>query len=122
MEYFGLFADTERALFRKCIIFYNTISQETVSKTFDSSAIDRLNFQKIKRDLLPVLRKKENFDLEERKAKAKEYIALLMQIEPGELEYMEAFEGKEYRPELLFDDEEILENIKNHPMALWKLN
>ena len=35
-------------------------------------------------------------------------------------EYMDCFMAKEYRPELLFDDEQIIERIKEHPMALWK--
>lgn len=43
-----------------------------------------------------------------------------MKITSEEMEYMEAFEHKEYRPELLFEDEYIIENIKVHPMALWK--
>lgn len=120
MVYYGLFDSAEEDLFRKCIIFYNTISQETVNKTFDTSAIDRLTFQKIRRDLFPVLRKKENFDLEERKTSAKRYISDLLQVTVGEFEYMEAFEHKEYKPELLFDDSDIIERIENHPMALWK--
>lgn len=117
---FGLFDESENDLFRKSIIFYNTISQETVNKSFDTSAIDSLTFPKIKRDLLPVLRNKEFFDLEERKRAAKEYIADLMQMTEKEIQYMEAFEQKEYRPELLFDEKEIIENIREHPMALWK--
>ncbi|WP_230398497.1 nucleotidyl transferase AbiEii/AbiGii toxin family protein [Novisyntrophococcus fermenticellae] len=120
MVYYGLFDSDEEDLFRKCIIFYNTISQETVNKSFDTSAIDRLTFQKIRRDLFPALRKKENFDLEERKSSARKYISDLMQVTSTEMEYMEAFEHKEYRPELLFEDTCILENIKEHPMALWK--
>ena len=120
MVYYGLFDQTQEELFRKCIIFYNTISQETVNKSFDTSAIDRLTFQKIRRDLFPVLRKKDNFDLEERKSNAKKYISDLMQVTSEEMEYMEAFEHKEYKPELLFKDEYIIENIKEHPMALWK--
>ena len=71
MVYYGLFDKAQEKLFRKCIIFYNTRSQETVNKFFDTSAIDRLTFQKIRRDLFPVLRKKDNFDLEERKSNAK---------------------------------------------------
>ena len=59
MIYYGLFDLSQEEMFRKCIIFYNTISQE-------------------------------------------------------------AFEQKEYRPELLFTDSSVLENIKEHPMALWK--
>ena len=120
MVYYGLFDFEEEDLFRKCIIFYNTISQETVNKTFDTSAIERLTFQKIRRDLFPVLRKKDNFDLKERKSNAQKYITDLMHLTIEEQEYMKAFENNEYRPELLFEDSEILQNIKEHPMALWK--
>ena len=30
------------------------------------------------------------------------------------------FEQKMYKPELLFDDMEIVERVRNYPMALWK--
>lgn len=43
-----------------------------------------------------------------------------MMLQDGEKEYMDRFISKEYRPELLFEDYEIVERIKNHPMALWK--
>lgn len=72
-------------------------------------------------DLFSVLRKKEYFDLEARKQQAKEYIRELMVLTLHEAEYIEAFEKKEYKPELLFDDKIILENIKEHPMALGKM-
>lgn len=110
----------EKDMFRKCFAFYTTISSETVNTKFDTSAIDTLDFTKIRRDLFPVLSKKDNFALEERKQKAKEYIAELMQLTEKEAEYMERFIRKEYVPELLFEDEVILERIKYHPMALWK--
>lgn len=115
----NLFAD-ERDMFRKCFAFYATISAETVNRNFDTSAIDSLKFDKIRRDLFPVLSKKDNFKLDERKQQAKDYIADLMQLMEREQEYMDRFIAKEYVPELLFDDEEIVERIKEHPMALWK--
>ena len=115
----NLFGD-ERDMFRKCFAFYATISAETVNRDFDTSAIDSLKFDKIRRDLFPVLSKKENFKLDERKQEAKDYIAELMRLTEREQEYMERFIAKEYVPELLFDDEEIVERIKEHPMALWK--
>ena len=121
MLFYGLFDESEYELFRKCIIFYASISAEIINKTFDTSAIDRLDFLKIRRDLFPVLRKKDNFNLEERKVAAKKFIAELMILTPQEEEYLNAFEGKEYKPELLFSDEKILTNIKNHPMAIWKM-
>ena len=114
-----LFED-ERNMFRKCFAFYATISAETVNRNFDTSAIDSLTFDKIRRDLFPVLSKKDNFMLDERKQQAKDYIEELMQLTEREQEYMDRFIEKEYSPKLLFDDEEILERIKEHPMALWK--
>ena len=115
----NLFAD-ERDMFRKCFAFYATISAETVNRSFDTSAIDSLKFDKIRRELLPVLSKKDNFKLDERKQQAKDHIADLMQLTDREQEYMDLFIAKEYIPELLFDDEEIVERIKEHPMAIWK--
>lgn len=110
----------ERELFRKCFAFYATISAENVNKNFDTSAIDSLKFDKIRRDLFPVLAEKDNFMLEERKQQAKEYIAELMQLTEKEHEYMERFIAREYAPGLLFDDEAIVDRIKEHPMAIWK--
>ena len=110
----------EGDIFRKCIIFYATISTKDVNKDFDTSAIDSLVFSKIKSDLFPVLATKDKFDLEGKKQQAKEYIESLMKPTEAEMDYMERFIAKEYKPELLFEDTEIVERIRNHPMALWK--
>ncbi len=37
-----------------------------------------------------------------------------------EIDYMERFMAKEYKPELLFENTEIVERLQNHPMVLWK--
>lgn len=52
----------------------------------------------------------------------KAYITDLMVLTEDEKEFLERFENGEYIPELLFEDERILERIKNHPMALWKMS
>ncbi len=111
----------EEDMFRKCIVFYATISAKELNhKYFDTSAIDSLVFSKIKSELLPVLAVREKFDLDSKKKQAKEYISSLMRLTESELEYVKRFAAKEYIPELLFDDEEILDRLRNHPMALWK--
>ncbi len=119
MESEGLF-ENQRDLFRKCFVFYMTISADTLNKSFDTSAINTLDFNKIRRDLFPVLNKKDNFQLDERKKLAKDYIANLMILSEEEQEYLDKFEQKKYMPELLFDTAEIIERVKNHPMALWR--
>ena len=112
--------EKDRDMFRKCFIFYATISAEKVNRNFDTSAIEKLSFDKIRRDLFPVLNKKDNFALVERKQQAKDYLVKLMQLTELENEYMDRFIRKEYLPELLFDDKDILGRINSHPMALWK--
>jgi hypothetical protein len=118
----GLFA-SEKDLFRKMIIFYASISSDRINMTFDTSAIDTLTFRIIKRDLFPVLRREtahKHFELEDYQAQAKDYIRELMDATPEERQYMDEFSAGRYRPELLFDDPNVIERIKHHPMALWK--
>lgn len=91
-----------------------------LNKAFDTSAIDKINFSKIRRELFPVLSHKEKFDIEARKESAKAYFKDLMKMTDKDLEYIERFAAKEYVPKLLFEDDDILVNIMNHPMALWK--
>ena len=55
---YGLFGKEEEILLRKCIIFYASVSAEVINRNFDTSAIDGLNFTKIRRDLFPVLGRK----------------------------------------------------------------
>ena len=58
-----------------------------------------------------MLRKKDNFNLDERKKKAKKFIEELMVLTGEEKEYLDMFEKGEYMPSLLISDNQILENI-----------
>ncbi len=116
----GQLFEEEKDMFRKCFAFYATISAEVVNRNFDTSAIDSLSFEKVRRDLFPVLNKKDKFMLAERKQQAKDYISELMQLTEQEAEYVDRFIRKEYVPELLFEDEAIVDGIRRHPMAIWK--
>ncbi|MGP1507958.1 MAG: nucleotidyl transferase AbiEii/AbiGii toxin family protein [Sphaerochaeta sp.] len=118
---FELFKDS-KDMFRKCIVFYATISAplNEININFDTSAIDRISFHDIKRALFPVIRDTANFDLKGRQEEAKAYLSNLMILTESEKEYMRRFVSGEYKPELLFDNPLILENIGNHPMPEWK--
>ena len=52
--------------------------------------------------------------MDERKKIAKNYISDLMVLNTKEKEYIDRFEEKKYMPELLFEDAEIVERVKNH--------
>lgn len=116
----GIIDGEKRNLFRKCIAFYACISAEEINKDFDTAAIDSLTMAKIKKELLPVLGNPGHYDLDAEKAMAKKYIEELMILSESEKEFLELFDKGVYKPELLFDDVDIVGRIKNHPMAIWK--
>lgn len=121
MVRFGLFDESEEQLLRKCVVFYAAISAKEINKSFDTKAIDSITKYKIRTDLFPVLTKHDLFELDSAKKIVKEYISKLMVLKPQEQQFLESFEAKEYNPELLFDDADIIYRIKSHPMALWKI-
>ena len=120
MIYFGLFDETEFSLLKKCTIFYYAIGGEADFETFNLGKIDELTEYKIRTDLHPVIRKKERFDLIKAKQRVIDYLSIFSKLSDNEVEFLRAFKNGKYRPELLFEESQILERIHNHPMAIWK--
>jgi hypothetical protein len=110
----------QEVLYRKCVVFYAAISSETVPEYFLFDSIGKISAQKIKADLTPVLRRGDRFDLAVAQKKVTDYLSEVLMPKEGELFFWKAFAKKDYRPDLLFKDDEILSRIKHHPMALWK--
>jgi hypothetical protein len=83
--------------------------------------IKALKYQHFRDNLIPLLRKTEHFDFEKAKVDLMIYLTDLMQFTNNENFFIENFNNETYQPELLFDDVEIVERIKHHPMAIWKM-
>lgn len=120
LQKYGLFDETEETLLRKCVVFYSAIAAEKAPEQFAFDSIQSLAPQRIKTDLLPVLRRGEFFDLKLAKEKAADYLKSFLILQKEEQEFWRAFNEQDYKPELLFDRPEYLERIAAHPMALWK--
>ena len=121
MIHYGLFRKSEYDLLRKAVIFYTAISQEEIPQVYDINRIDAITTHKIKTDLLPVIHKGEYVELENMKNTVKDFIEKLLLLTDDEKAFLKAFSEKQYKPELLFDDSDILNRIRRHPMALWKM-
>ena len=67
-----------------------------------------------------MLKKSDKFEFETAKSEVKTYLTTLMMLTDDEKQFVEKFNQKLYHPELLFDEQEIVDRIKNHPMAIWK--
>lgn len=117
---FGLFDESEEILLRKCVVYYSAIASQSPPSSFELNSIDQVSQNRIKTDLYPVLRNREQFNLQAAQSQVKTRLEALLTLEDNEWKFLEAFRDKNYRPDLLFDSGEILERIKNHPMALWK--
>ena len=120
MVYFGLFDETQADMLRKCVVFYAAISSEETPLEFDFQKMDSLKFHDIRTKLMPMLRKKERFDLESSKRRVSEYLTALLSLTESDRLFLSAFSDGEYRPELLFSGDE-LARVANHPMAMWKM-
>jgi len=117
---YGLFDDSELENYRKCVIFYLAIATETPPLKLDFSAIDTITPHKITTDLKPVIRIFDVFTLDTAKSTVQKFLKDNLNINEKELEFLRKFKRGYYRPELLFDEKDILERVSNHPMAKWK--
>ncbi len=121
MIFFGLFDESQWQMLKKCTVFYSAIANKKPLKRFKLDNIYGFTNQKIKTDLLPVIRREEHFDLQSVQKRVKDYLSDLLHLEERDMDFLQTFARKEYRPDLLFDDKEIIKRIQRHPMVLWKM-
>lgn len=120
MVKYGLFDESEEVMLRKCAVFYSAIGAECPPEKFALDNVGNVSKQQIKRDLDPVLRKGEKFDLEMAQKKVREYLASILRTTEEEEMFWEAFAEGRNCPELIFGDAAECTNVVKHPMALWK--
>lgn len=101
-------------------VFYSAIGAEKPPEKFEIERIGKVSAQQIKRELNPVLRKGEKFDLEVVQKEVKAYLTSIMIPTEAEENFWRAFAEGDYSPELVFGESQELQNISEHPMALWK--
>ena len=120
MVKYGLFDESEEEMFRKCAVFYSAIGPEQPPKKFELDNIGKLSSSQIKRDLVPVLRKGERFDLELVQQEVQEYLASVLIPTREEEMFWKAFSEGAYYPDYIFGESNEFADIAKHPMALWK--
>ncbi len=119
----NLFQKYEYQILRKIVLFYLSVGGNSAPQhnyTFDK--VKSIKFPQIRATLLPVLRKSEYFDYNNAKDKVVIFLENLLIFDSGEMEFINAFCEGEYKPELLFNDLDIIARLVRHPMALWKTN
>ena len=115
----------DSALIRKIALLYTCLSSEipvNFKQTVEQAdlIIRNMTFQRIKATLFPVLHKGVHFDADAMKNNVSSELKTLLNIDDNDTGFINAFNQREFRPDLLFKGFEI-EDIKNHPMARWKM-
>ena len=120
MVKYGLFDESEEVMLRKCVVFYSAIGAEYPPEKFELDNVGNVSKQQIKRDLDPVLRKGERFDLEMAQKEVCKYLVSVLNPTKEETMFWKAFGDGRYCPELIFGVTAECVNVEKHPMALWK--
>ena len=118
----NILAGDDLVLFRKCIAFYSAISGNNPITSNAELVFPIISPQTIKTDLNPMLRISEYFNAEEANKSVSEWLNKILTLNDDEIRFGVEFSKGKYKPELLFDNIEILSRIQTHPMAIWRTN
>lgn len=121
---YNLFNKEEKILLRKCFMLEYIAICGYKLKDMNIENIEKLEKEDIKTKLLPTLkdRNPRNSNVDEMKQAVREYLKDILVIDDNINLFYQKFQRGIFEPELLFEDKEILERIKKHPMIMWKLN
>lgn len=121
---YDLFDNEEKKLLKQCFMLEYIAVNDYKLKDMKIDNIERLKRHDIKTKLLPTLkdRNPRNSNIDEMKQSVREYLKDILIVDDKTKEFYDKFQKGIYEPELLFDNEEIIERIKEHPMIIWKLN
>lgn len=122
----GLFCKEEDLnLLRKILVFYLAVgssckAEEVTLDITQFKHIENLSFAHVKAHLLPVLSRKEKFELNVVKDHVVDFLKSFLTFSETEKAFISHFNQREYRPDILFEEGIIVKRIEKHPMALWK--
>jgi len=120
MIIFNIFNESELKLLRKCAVFYHTIAGNK-EQGFNFKKLDTISARVVRTDLLPMIRNAKRFDLQEARERVSAFLNERMALTEKESAFLKHFTTGRYEPQLLFEDNEIIKRIENHPMLIWRL-
>lgn len=120
-----VFQTDEYSLLKKSALFYISLGIDDLNLTeilaSAKKRIAEMGVHDIRRFLIPVLKRGDHFEIQDVSIVVNDFITKLFVLSPNEMNYLIQFNEGNYTPQLLFSDENMINRINNHPMALWKV-
>ncbi|MDR0697548.1 MAG: nucleotidyl transferase AbiEii/AbiGii toxin family protein [Christensenellaceae bacterium] len=106
---------------RKCSLFYSCVWNHGNITGNDTTALDKIVKASVTKSLKPLLKLNDKFDFTVAIMEVKKYLTTLLVFNASEEQFVSSYLKKDYQPDLLFDETDILVKIKDHPMAILKV-
>src|SRR5574344_2133189 len=116
---FNLFDKGEIELLKQCVAFYSAVGAERAPAGYSFQNVGNITQQKIKTDLYPVMRLGDRFSLEEVQKEIIDTLSVMRMTTDAEKNFWAQFNEGTYKPELILPGE-MLDKVREHPIALWK--
>lgn len=116
---FNLFDKDEIELLKQCVAFYSAVGAERAPAGYSFQNVGNITQQKIKTDLYPVMRLGDRFSLEAVQKEIIDTLSVMLMTTDAEKNFWAQFNEGIYKPELILAGE-MLDRVREHPMALWK--
>ncbi len=121
---YDLFDKEEKQLLKQCFMLEYIAICGYKLEQMKIENIEKIKRQDIVTKLLPTLRdmNPRKINLDEMKKDVGKYLKDILVIDSNVNEFYNKFQNGIFEPEIIFNDKEIIERVKVHPMILWKLN
>ncbi|MDO9629931.1 MAG: nucleotidyl transferase AbiEii/AbiGii toxin family protein, partial [Acholeplasmataceae bacterium] len=100
-------------------LFYRYIQNDSLA--FDSNFSQKFTRRSYVRDLLPVIKKGDTFDLGQAVESVSAFIEMITDYDENQNEFIDSIENGAPRFDLLFQDEDMRDLAEKHPLTQWKM-
>lgn len=107
-------------LLKKCFIFSMCLDEDPRKVEYD--IFEEINERDIWTSLTPMLRKGQKISLKEMREEVEPFLKTMSDFSNNENDFIKSlFDDKEYKIEILFEDELYNERVREHPGMEWRL-
>ncbi len=112
-------SDEDIITLKNIVLFYRYIQNDTLN--FDSNFNQRFTKKSYVRDLLPVIKKGDSFDLEQAIESVTSFIGIMTDYDENQHKFISSIEDGNPNFDLLFQDEIMKDLAESHPLIHWKV-